>query len=88
MFDSKGFDAWADNYDRDMELEAKKNSYPFAGYREIHESITQTILQKRGATVLELGFGTGTLAGRSLSMNGMMRNITLQRMNSRWNFLQ
>ena len=44
MFDSKGFDAWADNYDRDMELEAKKNSNPFAGYREIHESITQTIL--------------------------------------------
>lgn len=64
MFDSKGFDAWADNYDRDMELEAEKNSYPFAGYREIHESITQTILQKRGAAVLELGFGTGTLASK------------------------
>ena len=62
MFDSKGFDSWADNYDKDMEIEAAKNSYPFAGYREVHESITETILQKKGATVLELGFGTGTMA--------------------------
>ncbi len=62
MFDSKGFDSWADNYDKDMQIEAEKNSYPFAGYREVHESITDTILKKKGATVLELGFGTGTLA--------------------------
>lgn len=67
MFDSKEFDSWADNYDKDMELEAEKNSYPFAGYREVHESITETILKKKGATVLELGFGTGTLASELYS---------------------
>ena len=62
MFDSKGFDSWADNYDRDMQIEAEKNSYPFAGYREVHESITETILKNKDAAVLELGFGTGTMA--------------------------
>ena len=67
MFDSKEFDSWADNYDKDMELEAEKNSYPFAGYGEVHESITKTILQNKGATVLELGFGTGTMASELYS---------------------
>ena len=62
MFDSKEFDSWADNYDRDMELEAEKNSYPFAGYREVLGAIGRMILEKEGAAVLELGFGTGTLA--------------------------
>ena len=62
MFDSKEFDSWADDYDRDMETEAEKDSYPFAGYREVLNSIACTVLTKEGATVFELGFGTGTLA--------------------------
>ena len=46
MFDSKEFDSWADNYDRDMELEAEKNSYPFAGYRKVLGTIGRMILEK------------------------------------------
>ena len=64
MFGSKEFDAWADSYDRDMEIEADKNAYPFAGYHELLGRIAQKILAKHGATVLELGFGTGTLASK------------------------
>ena len=62
MFDSKGFDSWADSYDKDMERLTAENSYPFAGYREVLGRIARTILEKDGVEVLELGFGTGTLA--------------------------
>ncbi len=64
MRDQKGFDQWADSYDQAVSLSDGENSYPFAGYREILGRICQTVLEKPGAVVLDLGFGTGTLAAR------------------------
>ena len=64
MLDKKGFDQWADGYDKAVGLSEEENAYPFAGYRKVLGSIYQTVLQKQDATVLDIGFGTGTLTTR------------------------
>ena len=61
MLDNKGFDLWADGYDLAVGLSDEENTYPFAGYKESLGSIFQTIMEKPGAVVLDIGFGTGTL---------------------------
>lgn len=61
MLDNKGFDLWADGYDKTVSVSEEENAYPFAGYKEILGQICRTILEKPGATVLDIGFGTGTL---------------------------
>ena len=61
MLNNKGFDLWADGYDFTVGLSDEENTYPFAGYKEILGSIFQTIMEKPGAVVLDIGFGTGTL---------------------------
>ena len=62
MLDNKGFDLWADGYDADVGISDDDNEYPFAGYKNILGSIYSTIMSKKHATVLDIGFGTGTLA--------------------------
>lgn len=62
MLDNKGFDLWADGYDADVGISDDDNEYPFAGYKNILGSIYSTIMSKKNATVLDIGFGTGTLA--------------------------
>jgi len=61
MLDNRGFDLWADAYDLAVGLSDEENTYPFAGYKKILGSIFQTIMEKPGAVVLDVGFGTGTL---------------------------
>ena len=61
MLDNKGFDLWADGYDKAVGISDEENTYPFAGYKESLGRIYQTIMEKPGATVLDVGFGTGTL---------------------------
>ena len=62
MLDDRGFDLWADGYDRQVGISDAENSYPFAGYREILGRIYRVVMEKPGASVLDIGFGTGTLA--------------------------
>ena len=64
MLDKKGFDLWADGYDKDVQLTDEDDSYPFAGYKEILGSIYQTIMKRENAAVLDIGFGTGTLSAK------------------------
>ena len=64
MLDQKGFDLWADGYDRAVGLSDEDNSYPFAGYKEVLGRIYQIIMEKPGAAVLDIGFGTGTLTSK------------------------
>ena len=64
MLDKTGFDLWADGYDRAVGISDEENTYPFAGYREVLGSIFQTVMEKRNAAVLDLGFGTGTLTAK------------------------
>lgn len=61
MLNDKGFDLWADGYDKTVGLSDEENSYPFAGYKEILSKIYQIVLAKGKAKILDIGFGTGTL---------------------------
>ena len=64
MLDNQGFDLWADGYDSDVDITDEDNEYPFAGYKRILGSIYSTVLSKSNAVVLDIGFGTGTLAAK------------------------
>jgi putative AdoMet-dependent methyltransferase len=64
MLDSKGFDLWADGYDRAVGISDEEDTYPFAGYREVLNGIYRIIMRKPGAAVLDIGFGTGALAAK------------------------
>lgn len=61
MLDKVGFDLWADAYDKAVGLSDEENTYPFAGYKEVLGRIFQIVLEKQSPTVLDIGFGTGTL---------------------------
>ena len=64
MLDQRGFDLWADGYDVTVGLSDEENTYPFAGYKEVLGGIFRTVMEKRGAVVLDIGFGTGTLTAK------------------------
>ena len=64
MLDDKGFDLWADGYDKAVGVSDEENTYPFAGYKDVLGMIYQTIMKKQGAAVLDVGFGTGTLTAK------------------------
>lgn len=61
MLSNTGFDLWADNYDKDVGVSDEESSYPFAGYKNILANIFKTIMAKPHPSVLDIGFGTGTL---------------------------
>ena len=69
MLDNKGFDLWADGYDKSVGLSEEENTYPFAGYKKVLGNIYKTIMEKSNSVVLDIGFGTGTLT-RKLYENG------------------
>lgn len=61
MLNNKGFDLWADNYDKTVEISDNDNTYPFAGYKNILNEIYNSILENSSKNILDIGFGTGTL---------------------------
>ena len=69
LLNGQGFDLWADGYDKDVGLSDESGTYPFAGYREFLNHIYREVLRKKGADVLDIGFGTGTLTAK-LYQNG------------------
>ena len=64
MLDKTGFDLWANDYDKAVGISDEEKTYPFAGYRDVLGRIFQTVLKKPNATVLDIGFGTGTLTAK------------------------
>lgn len=61
MLDNKGFDLWADGYDKSVGLSDEDQTYPFAGYKGVLARIYQIVMAGGKAKVLDIGFGTGTL---------------------------
>lgn len=61
MLDKHGFDLWADGYDKSVGLSDEEGTYPFAGYRQILNEIYNRILSRKAKSILDIGFGTGTL---------------------------
>ena len=64
MLGSEGFDLWADGYDKSVGLSDEEKAYPFAGYKDILNKIYNRILGSGAKSVLDIGFGTGTLSSR------------------------
>ncbi len=64
MLNSKGFDLWADGYDRDVGLSDDDNLYPFAGYKTVLRRIFDTVMQQPSPAVLDIGFGTAVLTAK------------------------
>lgn len=64
MLNSNGFDEWADGYDESVRLADESDAYPFAGYATILKEIYGRVCASGAKAVLDIGFGTGTLAGQ------------------------
>ena len=64
MLDNQGFDLWADGYDASVQLSEESDAYPFAGYATILKEIYGRVCASGAKAVLDIGFGTGTLAGQ------------------------
>ena len=61
MLNNHGFDLWADGYDKSVGLSDEADRYPFAGYKRILGEIYARLLLSGCKSVLDIGFGTGTL---------------------------
>lgn len=64
MLSEQGFNLWADGYDKSVGLSDEENTYPFAGYKAVLGHIYNEVMRKRGAAVLDIGFGTAVLTAR------------------------
>lgn len=64
MLNKQGFDLWANQYDQTVQLSEENNLYPFAGYREILNTIFNEVMQKENSNVLDIGVGTGVLTSK------------------------
>ncbi|HEY4544193.1 MAG TPA: class I SAM-dependent methyltransferase [Tissierellaceae bacterium] len=62
MLDNKGFDLWADGYDKSVHLSEENDEYPFAGYKDLLNTIYNIVHKKEKAKLLDIGFGTGILS--------------------------
>lgn len=89
MLDKFGFDLWAEDYDKTVELSDSEDTYPFAGYKEVLAYIYNELRTMRAKKVLDIGFGTAILSkklyddgleihGQDFSKN--MLDIALQKM--------
>ena len=67
MLDQKGFDLWAEGYDRSGELSDEEARFPFAGYKALLNEIYNRVLAGPHRTVLDIGFGTAFLTSPALS---------------------
>ena len=61
MLNNKGFDLWADGYDKSVQLSEENDEYPFAGYKDVLNTIYNIVHKREKAKILDIGFGTGIL---------------------------
>lgn len=61
MLDSKGFDLWANGYDKSVNFSEENDEYPFAGYKDVLNYIYNQVRENSYSSVLDIGFGTGLL---------------------------
>lgn len=64
MLNNSGFNLWADGYDKSVGISDEENVYPFARYKKVMNRIFGEVMEHGDAKVLDIGFGTATLAKR------------------------
>ncbi|WP_017186249.1 class I SAM-dependent methyltransferase [Alkalibacillus haloalkaliphilus] len=64
MLNKQGFDLWANDYDKTVQISEENNAYPFAGYKEILNTIYNEVMSQKESKVLDIGLGTGVLASK------------------------
>ncbi|GAA0459862.1 class I SAM-dependent methyltransferase [Alkalibacillus silvisoli] len=69
MLNKQGFDLWANDYDKTVQISEENNAYPFAGYKEILNTIYNEVMSQKEAKVLDIGLGTGILASKLYTNN-------------------
>ena len=62
MLDNKGFDIWSKDYDKSVERSSME--YPFHGYYQVLNEVYNSIGEKLGRRILDVGFGTGLLTNK------------------------
>ncbi|WP_080846006.1 class I SAM-dependent methyltransferase [Cytobacillus gottheilii] len=75
MLSQQGFDLWADQYDKTVQISEDKNQYPFAGYKKILNAIYNEIMQHKHAKVLDIGMGTGVLSSKLYQYDHLIDGI-------------
>lgn len=76
MLTDRGFDLWADGYDKSVGVSDEEGSYPFAGYKQILKEAAST----SGMWHLKQG-RSWSGAGHWLVKNGMMMKFILWQTN-------
>jgi len=77
MLDEKGFDLWADGYDKSVGLSDETGSYPFAGYKRVLNEIYNRVLSGPGRLQPARNWNG---AGSKTATNGMRtKSILWQR---------
>lgn len=61
MLDKFGFDLWAQDYDKTVEISDSEDTYPFAGYKSVLAYIYDAVRKMKAKKVLDIGFGTAVL---------------------------
>ncbi|MFD1851316.1 class I SAM-dependent methyltransferase [Oceanobacillus bengalensis] len=64
MLSKQGFNLWADEYDKTVQVSEENNLYPFAGYKRILNTIFNEAMQNEKSKILDIGFGTGVLTSK------------------------
>ncbi|MFC5735591.1 class I SAM-dependent methyltransferase [Cytobacillus gottheilii] len=75
MLNNHGFDLWADQYDKTVQISEENNQYPFAGYKKILNAIFNEIMQLKHAKVLDIGMGTGVLSSKLYDYDHLIDGI-------------
>lgn len=84
MLNEKGFDQWAEDYEQSVALSDADDRYPFAGYRDILDTICRNVLSQGAKDVLDIGFGTGTLSAALYAQGCRIYGRTFPRRCSAW----
>lgn len=66
------FDEWAAYYDHSVATSARDESFPFAGYERVLDTIVQRAAAQPGMAILDIGTGTGRLAARFAALGGVV----------------
>ena len=75
LLDNKGFNLWANDYDKDVNLSDEDNTYPFAGYKAILADIFAEIMNQQPCKILDIGIGTGVLATKLYEAGNLITGI-------------